>query len=118
MDGALADYTEAIRLEPDDSDAYYNRGKARDANGDSAGAVRDYQKYLDLGGGIRDGDQAQVDLRFASLRRNSRRADRSEHVELGRGYNRCRPQSEILALRNETRTLLTTTFLTLGTATR
>ena len=35
-------YTEAIRLKPDYADAYYNRGLARDAQGDLAGAIKDY----------------------------------------------------------------------------
>jgi tetratricopeptide (TPR) repeat protein len=63
-DGALKDYAEAIRLKPDFANAYYNQGLARRDKGDLASAkaaIADFQKYLDLGGGIRDGDQARVE---------------------------------------------------------
>ena len=69
LDGALADLTEAIRLKPNDSDAYYNRGNAHRENGDYAAAILDYQKYLDLGGGERDGDEAEVEELIRTLRK-------------------------------------------------
>ena len=61
VDGALADYNETIRLKPDDTKAYNNRGVARRAKGDLDGALADYQLYLDLGGGVRNGNQAKVE---------------------------------------------------------
>ncbi|MET0165491.1 MAG: tetratricopeptide repeat protein [Vicinamibacterales bacterium] len=61
MDGALADYAEAIRLKPDLAIAHFNRGTARRKNGHLQGAVADFQKYLDLGGGFRYGDQSMVE---------------------------------------------------------
>jgi tetratricopeptide (TPR) repeat protein len=69
----LQDYTEAIRLKPDYANAYYNRGLARRAKGDPASAkaaIADFQKYLDLGGGIRRGDQAKVLEQFISDLKN------------------------------------------------
>ena len=63
LDGALRDYAEAIRLKPDYANAYCNHGAARAYKGNSAStkaAIADYQKYLDLGGGIRNGNQAEV----------------------------------------------------------
>jgi tetratricopeptide (TPR) repeat protein len=71
LDGALKDYTEAIRLKPDDATAYYNRGIARRAKGDPAStkaAIADFQKYLDLGGGIRDGDQGRMEQFIRELK--------------------------------------------------
>ena len=68
--GAIQDYDAAIRLKPDYANAYKNRGVARQARGDKAGAVDDYQRYLDLGGGIRDGDQAEVEKRIADLKKS------------------------------------------------
>ena len=62
LDGAIKDYAEAIRLKPNFALAYYNRGLARRKKGDLANAkaaVADFQKYLDLGGGMRDGDQGK-----------------------------------------------------------
>jgi len=61
LDSALSDYSQAIRLNPQFVDAYYNRGNAFKAKGDFSAAIVDYQKYLDLGGGIRDGDQEKVE---------------------------------------------------------
>jgi regulator of sirC expression with transglutaminase-like and TPR domain len=45
---ALADFNEAIRLKPDDKDAYINRGFAKDMLGDAAGAAadREYARKL------------------------------------------------------------------------
>ena len=35
--GAIADYTEVVRLKPDDADAYYNRGIAKSDLGNKQG---------------------------------------------------------------------------------
>ena len=61
FDGAIKDYTEAIRLKPDYADAYYNRAIVWKQKENYYVAIADYQKYLDLGGGIRDGDQKEVE---------------------------------------------------------
>ena len=71
IEGALKDYAEAIRLKPDDATAYYNRGLTRRGEGNPAStkaAIADFQKYLDLGGGIRDGDQAKVEQFIRDLK--------------------------------------------------
>jgi len=49
LDGALRDYDEAIRLEPDYAAAFYNRGVARRDRGDLDGALRDYDEAIRLG---------------------------------------------------------------------
>lgn len=64
---AIADYTEAIRCRPDYIDAHYNRGLSRKKAGELAAAIGDYQRYLDLGGGQRDGDQEQVEATIREL---------------------------------------------------
>jgi tetratricopeptide (TPR) repeat protein len=72
LDGAIADYDEAIRLKPDYATAFYIRGDARQRKGDLSNiknAVADLQKYLDLGGGVRDGDQAEVEQRIIELQK-------------------------------------------------
>jgi tetratricopeptide (TPR) repeat protein len=69
---ALKDYDEAIRLKPNYAEAYRNRGNAYRAKGGPASAktaIADFQKYLDLGGGIRDGDQAKVEQFIRDLKK-------------------------------------------------
>lgn len=48
LDGALADYTEAIRLNPTDFFAFNNRANVRRDKGDLAGAVADYTEAVRL----------------------------------------------------------------------
>jgi tetratricopeptide (TPR) repeat protein len=72
LDGAIKDYAEAIRLKPDFALAYYNRGLARRKKGDLAdakAAIADFQKYLDVGGGMCDGDQAEVEQFIRDLKK-------------------------------------------------
>ncbi len=69
FDGAVVDYSAAIRLNPRYVDAYYNRGIARAALGDARGALADYQAYLDLGGGVNFGDQAKVEQAISDLKK-------------------------------------------------
>lgn len=45
---AAEDFTSALRLRPDDADAYRGRGVARDEVGDYSGAVADYSEALRL----------------------------------------------------------------------
>ena len=61
VEGALADFGEAIRLQPDDAAAHYNRAELKKDQSEWLGAIADYQKYLDFGGGERDGDRAEVE---------------------------------------------------------
>ncbi|MBN2023908.1 MAG: tetratricopeptide repeat protein, partial [Pirellulales bacterium] len=48
-DSAIADFTEAIRLDPKDADAYYFRGLAYKSKGQRAAAERDLAKAKRLG---------------------------------------------------------------------
>jgi len=49
VEGALQDFSEAIRLKPDDAEAFYNRGVGRRAKGDVEGALQDYNEAIRLG---------------------------------------------------------------------
>jgi tetratricopeptide (TPR) repeat protein len=69
LEGALEDHNEAIRLKPDYANAYYNRAGIFRRKTDYGAAIADFQKYLDLGGGVRDGDQQQVEERIRDLRK-------------------------------------------------
>jgi tetratricopeptide (TPR) repeat protein len=46
--GAIADYSEALRINPNYGAAYQNRGVARRDSGDKPGAIQDFQKAADL----------------------------------------------------------------------
>ena len=45
---AIADYTQAITINPQYADAYYNRGVAKSALGDKAGAIADYNQAITI----------------------------------------------------------------------
>lgn len=46
--GAIFDYTEAIRIDPKFAEAYYLRGTAKQALDDTDGALHDYDKAIEL----------------------------------------------------------------------
>lgn len=48
LDAAIADYSEAIRINPDFGDAFCNRGMARQAKDDIDGALADYDQAIRL----------------------------------------------------------------------
>ena len=48
LDGALADYSRAIELDPHDATAYNDRGLVKVAKGDLDGALADYNRALEL----------------------------------------------------------------------
>lgn len=48
LDGAIQDYTEAIRLNPDNDPAYNNRGVARKNKVDLDGAIQDFTEAIRL----------------------------------------------------------------------
>ncbi|MBK7937821.1 MAG: tetratricopeptide repeat protein [Lewinellaceae bacterium] len=48
LEEAIADWTEAIRLDPNDAVAYMNRGAARSELGDKQGAILDYDEAIEL----------------------------------------------------------------------
>ena len=48
LDGAIADYTKAIEIDPRYRDAYNNRGTSRATKGDLDGAIADYTKGLEI----------------------------------------------------------------------
>ncbi|MFT3895444.1 MAG: TIR domain-containing protein [Anaerolineales bacterium] len=57
---AQKDLDKSIYLTPNETALYYSRGIVRHQLNDLIGSLTDYQKYLDLGGGIRNGNQKEV----------------------------------------------------------
>ena len=47
--GAISDYTKAIKIDPNDADYYYNRGNSNRELGDLKGACTDWRKAAELG---------------------------------------------------------------------
>lgn len=71
LEGAMRDYNEAIRLDPNYINAYYNLGEVWEEKVNFTKAIADFQRYLDLGGGKRDGDQAEVEQRIRDLKKKA-----------------------------------------------
>jgi len=49
LDGAIADFTRAIKVNPRDDAPYYNRAQAKWLKKDAAGAIADYTRAIELG---------------------------------------------------------------------
>ncbi|MFM9161191.1 MAG: tetratricopeptide repeat protein, partial [Dolichospermum sp.] len=45
---AIAEYTQAIKIDPNYAEAYYNRGKSREKLGDYEGAIVDYTQVIKI----------------------------------------------------------------------
>ena len=48
FDDAISDYTEALRIEPDNAYAYYNRGISRDRAGQYSEAIADFTLAINV----------------------------------------------------------------------
>jgi tetratricopeptide (TPR) repeat protein len=48
LEGAIADYSRALELNPRYATAYHNRGIAKRARGDLDGSIADYSRALEL----------------------------------------------------------------------
>ena len=48
LDGAIAEYREALRLNPNDDEAHFNLGVALGKKGDWDGAIAEYREALRL----------------------------------------------------------------------
>ena len=68
--GALADYDTVIALNPFYAAAFANRGDVHLRLGQAERAIADYQRYLNLGGGILDGDHGEVDALVGTIRKH------------------------------------------------
>ena len=48
-EGAISDYTDALKINPKSTTAYSNRGNSKYRKGDKSGACDDWKKALELG---------------------------------------------------------------------
>jgi tetratricopeptide (TPR) repeat protein len=69
LEGALRDYNEAVRLKPDNTNDIYGRALVFSDKRNYEAAIADFQKYLDLGGGVRGGNQQKVEEKIRDLRK-------------------------------------------------
>lgn len=74
LQGSLEDYNEAIRLKPSYANAFYNRADIFLGKMNYEAAISDFQKYLDSGGGVWDGDQAEVEQMIRNLKKKIKAA--------------------------------------------
>jgi tetratricopeptide (TPR) repeat protein len=99
VNGAIADYTKAIELDPNSADAYHNRGMMRHKKQDADNAIADYSKAIELNPQFTD-----AYLNRGLLRRNKRELDSAildftKVIELNptsvQGYaNRCHTRTD------------------------
>lgn len=66
LPGAIADWSAALRIDPELAAAYHSRGVAREALGDRAGAIADYERALAQG--LPAAAAADARRRLAALR--------------------------------------------------
>jgi tetratricopeptide (TPR) repeat protein len=69
QDSALDDFNEAIRFKPDDVDAFWYRASLLRQQNKHAAVIADLQQYLNLGGGVRDGDTEAVEQMIRDLKK-------------------------------------------------
>lgn len=83
--GAINDFTSAIRLAPNETVLYYNRGASRQALGDDAGAIEDFSQAIRIDPIYPEAFNARG-ASYANLNDHSRAiADYSEAVRLNPG---------------------------------
>ena len=88
-DGALQDYTEAIRLRPDYFKAFYNRGLTRTAKGDLEGALEDLDEAIRL----EPNDSDAYDSRAIARRAKGDLEGAQEDIAVANGLRRMRGNS-------------------------
>ena len=72
---ALADYDQAIRLQPESAEPYYNRGSARERRGQYEEAIADYDQAIILQPGDVEAYRNRAVAKAASGRTAEARAD-------------------------------------------
>ena len=88
LDGAIADFTRAIELNPKDDAPYYNRAQAKRLKKDAAGAIADYTRAIELGSTNPAAYNNRGNARAENNDRNGAIADYTRAIELKPDYAR------------------------------
>jgi tetratricopeptide (TPR) repeat protein len=88
FDGAIADFTRAIELNPKDDAPYYNRAQAKRLKNDTAGAIADYTRAIELGSTNPAAYNNRGNARAENNDRDGAIADYTRAIELKPDYAR------------------------------
>ena len=88
LDGAIADFTRAIELNPKDDAPYYNRAQAKRLKKDTAGAIADYTQAIELGSTNPAAYNNRGNARAENNDRDGAIADYTRAIELKPDYAR------------------------------
>ena len=88
LDGAMADFDRAIKLNPKDDAPYYNRAQAKWLKKDTAGAIADYTRAIELGSTNPAAYNNRGNARAENNDRDGAIADYTRAIELKPNYAR------------------------------
>jgi tetratricopeptide (TPR) repeat protein len=88
LNGALADFDRAIKLNPKDDAPYYNRAQAKRLKNDTAGAIADYTRAIELGSTNPAAFNNRGNARAENNDRDGAIADYTHAIELKPDYAR------------------------------
>ena len=88
MDGAIADFERAMKLNPKDDAPYYNRAQVRRLKNDTAGAIADYTKAIELGSTNPAAYNNRANAKAENNDRDGAIADYTKAIELKPDYAR------------------------------
>jgi tetratricopeptide (TPR) repeat protein len=88
LDGAIADFTRAVELNPKDDAPYYNRAQAKRLKKDAAGAIADYTRAIELGSTNPAAYNNRGNARAENNDRDGAIADYTHAIELKPDYAR------------------------------
>jgi serine/threonine protein kinase len=82
---AIEDYTQDIKLKPNDPDAYFHRGEARASLGDKNGAIDDYSQAIEIDPEDADFYASRGNIYYKAKKYKMAIADYTKSIELNSG---------------------------------